>query len=237
MVSCNLCPQEFKDNFNFSRHFKANHICKYYEKQFSDKDKMKSHRQHCSKREDLTNVCTHCNKQFEYKSSLKVHMATCSIRNKFVQDSTVFECNICWPNRTFSRSDALQNHLTTHDKTKIYNCSECPKSFSCPAFLSRHVKIHIKVFYCNLCSTQCKSKYSLKRHVEKKHNNNESVNNLKTDCKYCGKEYYHTDGLKRHIKNKHSEFQNLSNVQSEQNNFTEATDTKIIKPQLSCPFN
>ena len=97
---------------------------------------------------------------------------------------------ICWPNRTFSRSEALQNHLTTHDKTKIYNCSECPKSFSCPAFLSRHVKIHIKVFYCNLCSTQCKSKYSLKRHVEKKHNNNESVNNLKTDCKYCGKEYY-----------------------------------------------
>ena len=150
MVSCNLCPQEFKDNFNFSRHFKANHICKYCEKQFSDKDKMKSHRKHCSKREDLINVCTHCNKQFEYKSSLKVHMATCSIRNKFVQDSTVFECNICWPNRTFSRSDALQNHLTTHDKTKIYNCSECPKSFSCPAFLSRHVKIHIKVFYCNL---------------------------------------------------------------------------------------
>ena len=72
MVSCNLCSQEFKDNFNFSRHFKANHICKYCEKQFSDKDKMKSHRQHCSKREDLTNVCTHCNKQFEYKSSLKV---------------------------------------------------------------------------------------------------------------------------------------------------------------------
>ena len=39
------------------------------------------------------------------------------------------------------------------------------------------------------------------------------------------------------MKNKHSEFQNLSNVTSEQNNFTEATETKIIKPNLSCPFN
>ena len=59
MISCELCSNEFKDNYALSKHFKANHVCKFCNKQYKDKETMKSHREHCSKREGVNKICTH----------------------------------------------------------------------------------------------------------------------------------------------------------------------------------
>ena len=120
MISCELCSNEFKDNYALSKHFKANHVCKFCNKQYKDKETMKSHREHCLKREGVNKICTHCGKTFERKYNCKVHMVACLKRQN--KEPISFECNICFPSRSFACNTNLQNHLTTHEKEKLYNC-------------------------------------------------------------------------------------------------------------------
>ena len=142
MFSCEVCNKEFKDNQALSKHYNANHICKFCDKQYKDKATMRNHRQNCFKKEGQNKVCTHCGKTFECKSNCKVHMVTCLKRQN--EEKAIFECNLCFPSTSFANNTNLQNHLSTHEKEKLHNCTECPKSFSCQAYLSQPYKLHKK---------------------------------------------------------------------------------------------
>ena len=106
-------------------------LCPICGKKFLD---MKKFKDHCRRNQMTSDLgCHKCNKQFCSMRFLEQHLLTHS------QDP--HECAFC--NKQFKHRRTLQQHIKMHSKVIKYKCDKCPKEFSSPFNLKRHVnKIH-----------------------------------------------------------------------------------------------
>ena len=82
----------------------------------------------------------------------------------------------------------------------IYNCNDCPMTFSLVKDLKKHVQLTHRVktqLTCVHCSTVCRSQKTLIAHLKVVHNDHES--GLKCTCGVCGKKFPKLSNLEDHI--------------------------------------
>lgn len=111
-----------------------------------------------------------------------------------MKSKTAFQCDVC--NRSFSRSNCLNEHKNIHQNIKPFNCIECGKSFRQSSNYYRHRQLHTQTsqFECTICKRTFKRDCYLKSHLV-------SHNNIKTKmCHKCGNTFKHQGDLTRHLK-------------------------------------
>ncbi|KAH8420907.1 hypothetical protein KR222_009082 [Zaprionus bogoriensis] len=110
--------------------------------------------------------CTSCNKCYKKPMAYRRHMA--EVHGLVPTDMPNLECKRC--NSIFATENQLTAHYRTHmpAKDKADNaCSYCPKLFTTPGALKRHIMcIHenVKPFICDCCGKGMKTITALNEH-------------------------------------------------------------------------
>lgn len=109
-------------------------------------------------------------------------------------------CHITFSERTRSFFD---KHIQICGKG-TFPCFLCTKKFSSKSVLKGHINIHLKIkaFICKTCSSEFRTQFTLRKHVERVHNSAKSEISV-CRCQYCGKAYKWPSSLSRHIMEKH----------------------------------
>ena len=131
-------------------------------------------------------MCMNCGKGFNNKYKMHSHE-----KKKLCEVSNAKAVKIPKPPKTVN--------------VNIYNCSECPTSFSLVKDLKRHIQVTHRVkqeLRCVHCSTICRSQKNLIAHLKVVHNDHES--GLKCTCGICGKKFQKLSNLEDHIQ-RHSD--------------------------------
>ncbi|KAM8706451.1 hypothetical protein ACLKA7_010685 [Drosophila subpalustris] len=121
--------------------------------------------------EDVSNErtqykCTSCSKGYKKPIAYRRHMA--EVHGLVATDVPNLKCKRC--NSVFATENQLTAHYRTHmpAKDKAENaCSYCPKLFTTPAALKRHIMfIHenVKPFICDCCGKALKTITALNEH-------------------------------------------------------------------------
>ena len=125
-------------------------------------------------------ICMNCGKGFNNKYKMHSHE-----KKKLCEVSNVKPVKVGKPVKTVN--------------VNIYNCSECPTSFSLVKDLKRHIQLTHRVkaeLTCVHCSTVCRSQKNLITHLKVVHNDHES--GLKCCCGICGKKFEKLSNLEDH---------------------------------------
>jgi len=110
--------------------------------------------------------CSMCNKTFSSAQTLTNH-------TKLHTNELEYECNIC--GKQYVSRSVLGNHMKTHDsvsKIPRFDCSHCPKKFTHPSNLKRHIRTaHFemsdkKTYDCTVCVKSFKDPSALKHHLK-----------------------------------------------------------------------
>ena len=167
--------------------------------------------------------CDHCDKIFAKLSQLKNH-------KKYVGPKTMTPCSIC--KREFNDIGNLRRHIRqVHTDLKPYKCDKCDLRYGDAGNLKRHIKgkhegvrqqckqcnqkvfigtmtIHKqtfhsnKIFKCNFCHKDFRTRYGLGSHVNKSH----KTIPTKYTCEICGEnEFYTPQDKSKHKTAEHSE--------------------------------
>ena len=122
MIPCLLCTAQLRDNYHLNQHNKSNHQCKFCIKTFECKITLKSHTKICFEKKKLDRQCNNCGKRFSHKGNFEAHEKVCSL---IKIEKHIYECNLCYPCKRFSKNAALVNHLRCHEMllTKLYVAS------------------------------------------------------------------------------------------------------------------
>ena len=134
------------------------------------------------------------------------------------------KCKIC--SKAFSLEGNMRRHKMTHSEDRLFQCSECSRTFKNKENLKVHVKrIHLKIqsFKCQDCPSQfttnvelqslwkrihmviswsftcneCEKTFRLEEAV-KRHQHRVHVGNKKNICNICHKYFYSKMDLKKH---------------------------------------
>ena len=126
---------------------------------------LKSHKWSKHKIEEKHFKCCECEKQFMHKHELTKHM--------FRHMKPTFVCEFC--DKVLKRRKALVEHYKVFHKdtpTPVFNCLDCPATFSQKSNLTRHQKSYHTI-KANLNCSQCSATFSrndnLQRHIQRKH--------------------------------------------------------------------
>lgn len=106
-------------------------------------------------------------------------------------------------NKKFTKRPALLEHVEFHDKSIIYKCEMCEKTFKGKAILRNHVRtFHINLpgqCVCNMCGKLFSNKYTLKTHMK-----NHLVDlSRQFECYICKKTAKNLEKLQHHFKYRH----------------------------------
>ena len=111
-------------------------------------------------------------------------------------------CNICLT--YFSRKETRDNHIKNiHNKSKIFSCKKCPKTFLTENGLKAHKSKHQKKsrHQCPECHKEYQNRSDLFKHCKSKgHNEKKST---KIHCTECDFTTNRIDSLYRHERNVH----------------------------------
>lgn len=84
-------------------------------------------------------------------------------------DDKIYQCSEC--DKSFKCKYRLKYHEMNHFH-KAYECPMCSKRFALPSRLAQHLSIHddnTPIFACEICNKSFKNKYRLKYHVSTHH--------------------------------------------------------------------
>ncbi|XP_018394258.1 PREDICTED: zinc finger protein 91 [Cyphomyrmex costatus] len=228
---CKTCGKGFTTKWNLRQHEYTHtgeklYKCKLCEDKFRLKQHLGKHviAKHCNDERYKSNKhlyaggvsykCKTCNKEFKYESALYRHERTHN-------GEKPFECEYC--GIRFSQKTTLEQHVVAHhfneerykSNKHIYTggvsfkCRTCNKEFKYISALRRHEIIHNgeKPFECEYCGIRISQKNNLRRHIVRKHFNeeryksNEHLNapdEVSYKCKTCNKEFNNNSALCRH---------------------------------------
>ena len=119
-------------------------------------------------------------------------------------------------------------------KSCIYICEQCSKTFSRKFHLKRHMLSHERRFSCSICAETYSRQGNLTRHRKFKHDNSDCMpvpgkqDRTGFKCSYCVKTFSRRDNLNRHIKIHHSKSQ-LRNFQCNHCDYILSSYDKLIK--------
>ena len=162
---------------------------------------------------ELDQGCRKCNVMFGSSTELKLHFATSHNRQ-------TFECFVC--NKLFLQKYNFLAHIERfHDEVgKSFPCQFCDKVFTTKPALDGHMAQQHKnpLLICPLCQRGFPQKSSLKRHVQKVHEEGSKIAGgnpgpvTPYKCMDCGKCYKSQSGLTIHSKTKHQNTQYKCNI-------------------------
>ncbi|XP_052792632.1 zinc finger protein 2-like [Mya arenaria] len=187
VVNCEVCGKSFNNAYYLTKHseihkeIRNEHECKVCHKIFLHQSALVTHirRRHPDQKDNL----------IRFRSSLNY------------KDQTPIVCDCC--GKEFDDRDKFSRHVYNHSKQrpvpKLFPCTECSKSFICPALLNRHLKTHLgtKDFQCVYCGRGYYSKESLDRHILT------HTCEPEFQCSLCGEQFYERSVITRHITGKH----------------------------------
>ena len=79
-------------------------------------------------------------------------------KHEITEELSEFNCNLC--DAVFHDQSKLTKHVKIH--AKIFVCQECKEVFFEKGDLNKHVKTHL---VCKVCSRVCESQFYLNRHI------------------------------------------------------------------------
>lgn len=151
-MKCDMCYRSFKRREALKKHMEEhaknpNHACEWCGKLLKDYINLKAHLQlHIGIKEFI------CGKLLIIDNSVKL--------KSLIPD-------LC--GREVSSQELLTKHLLTHKTNNPFKCGVCGISYIHQSTLSRHSKIHGKIFDCRFCTLKFQYDSHLRRHLLEAH--------------------------------------------------------------------
>ncbi|XP_046393026.1 zinc finger protein 26-like [Ischnura elegans] len=145
-------------------------------------------------------ICDICSKEFHRAEYVYRHLR---------KHTGEFTCVSCMA--VFARKESLQTHVCVGGvASNLYSCSYCPKVFTVPKLLKRHMSKHKSEFTCQICKHVYSSKTSLDTHHCVKHEKSSVRRTKKYNCSVCGKGFVNQNNLRNHYSQHHPDDEDLS---------------------------
>lgn len=195
---CPTCGKAFSSSHNLSTHVKMTHLsedeklhqCERCELKFGTPFQLKQHMMRHVAAHEKSFECPECSKLFPGKPHLLSHI-------RFVHEKDrQFSCEHC--DRVYTSKISLQNHISSiHEgSANKVQCDHCNKFFANETSIKKHLsrvndtgELHI----CAICDHKSPNKAALKGHIDRKHNQKESV------CTLCDRAYKSAVTLREHM--------------------------------------
>uniref|UniRef100_A0A8C5L3R3 Zinc finger protein 445 n=1 Tax=Jaculus jaculus TaxID=51337 RepID=A0A8C5L3R3_JACJA len=102
--------------------------------------------------------CSLCEKAFQRLSAYRLHQETHAGQKI---ESNQYE-------ESLTHSSVLDHHLEEQNEQKLFDCSQCRKSFHCKSYVLEHQRIHTqeKPYKCTKCRKTFRWKSNFNRHVK-----------------------------------------------------------------------
>lgn len=188
LFKCDKCGIRYGREETLKRHLmmhsnKRPYACSVCPKSFTRAEYLVAHMQAHNR---TRHVCDKCGVICSSKFNLEIHIKKHAEEKPFV-------CELC--NKSFVRSDFLDNHMEVIHKRNKPKCTICNKSFSRKDVLKRHMTTHSKpTFDCKFCLRSFSRKDRLISHKKTHEVNNE----LK--CFKCPASFHRREVLLKHQK-------------------------------------
>ncbi|XP_011265520.2 zinc finger protein 420-like isoform X1 [Camponotus floridanus] len=219
LFDCEYCSKSFTNEKGLQRHQSVHKkfVCSVCNMKFFRQDRLKSHMDRYNHDETKTSSepqkppddksaiklinswireeldsdnegkgfpCKICGKSYDTKKSLLKHqMKTHGAQDEYCANCGASSVCIC--------ADKYKDREKSNEKSKLYTCEECNKSFEKEIKLQRHLRIHerakeqqdanFKRFLCHICSKTFRQNTGLMFHMRTHTGYKPHV------CKYCGR--------------------------------------------------
>ena len=198
---CSICFKSFFSISNYKRHIREKHsversfVCKECKKKFNTYRSLVNHMGvHRLTKSFQCNLCDH---RCFTSAGIRTHKH--EVHKMVTNAQKSYKCSDC--GEVFLKKFNFERHRKRKHNSSAYACQFCGKSFSYFDNLQNHIKSHDGAgspsFRCNVCDCTFKSRYSLKRHKNVRHeaplpvvksnnhniNNNNNINNNRSEEK------------------------------------------------------
>ncbi|BET00053.1 Hypothetical protein NTJ_12869 [Nesidiocoris tenuis] len=189
--ACRICGKFIADPYALRRHEKRHFYqqglkCDFCEKTFRNKSALRTHND--IHQDQIMFRCKTCSLGFRSPRSLETHEIVhikksytcskcgivCQSRNAYwlhlKMHESAYKCGEC--GLLYRDTSLLAAHYKRkHVRARPYQCPKCPRVFSVPATLRRHLTVHTRSypFKCGLCKKGFLTKYAYHKHLDRMH--------------------------------------------------------------------
>lgn len=198
---CGLCERIFANLETFNQHQETHENIFFdcpesgCDKKFKRKSSLRKHLYFHKGKFKYSCKFKECDENFVDLVKYEVHLAS-----KHQRIERIFNCQLC--TKTFTSSDYLKRHQTTHKNEFKYSCKTCNQKFKWLTSLQTHTQIHTQnktMMQCQDCQKTFFNQRTLDRHVK-------IHQNVRYQCGVCKViASNRKDNIIRHIRHLHSE--------------------------------